>query len=45
MSLVRSLIEFPRKVRIADIIVVMALVGLVYWLATISRNGVRNRRP
>jgi len=38
MSLVRSLIEFPRKVRIADIIVVMALVGLVYWLATISRE-------
>jgi NitT/TauT family transport system permease protein len=38
MSLVRSVIQFPRKVRIADIIVVAALVGLVYWLATISRE-------
>ncbi len=38
MSLVRSLIEFPRKVRVADIVVVLALIGLVYWLATISRE-------
>ncbi len=38
MSIVRSLIDFPRKVRIADIIVIAALSGLIYWLAIISRE-------
>src|SRR5436305_3722723 len=38
MSFVRSVIEFPRKVRIADFIVVAALGGLIYWLAVISRE-------
>jgi NitT/TauT family transport system permease protein len=38
MSFVRSIIEFPRKVRIADFIVVAALGGLIYWLAVISRE-------
>lgn len=38
MSLVRSIIEFPRRMRIADIIVVAALGGIVYWLTVISRE-------
>jgi NitT/TauT family transport system permease protein len=38
MSLVSSIIEFPRKVRIADVIVVAAIGGIVYWLAIVSRE-------
>ncbi|MBS1902419.1 MAG: ABC transporter permease subunit [Bacteroidetes bacterium] len=38
MSLVKSIIEFPRRMRIADIIVVAALGGIVYWLTAISQE-------
>ncbi len=38
MSIVRSVIEFPRRVRIADVVVIASLAGLIYWLAVISRQ-------
>ncbi len=38
MSIVRSVIEFPRRVRIADVVVIAALGGLIYWLTVISRQ-------
>ncbi|MEI8134980.1 MAG: ABC transporter permease subunit [bacterium] len=45
MSFVRSVIEFPRKVKIADFIVVAALGGLIYWLAVISREWGAHIQP
>lgn len=45
MSFVRSVIEFPRRFRTADIIVIAALGGLIYWLAVISREWGAHVQP
>ena len=45
MSFVRSVIEFPKKMRIADFIVVAALGGLIYWLAVIARQWGAHVQP
>ena len=45
MSFVRSVIEFPKKVRIADFIVIAALGGLIYWLAVIARQWGAHVQP
>src|SRR2546423_7749449 len=45
MSFVRSVIEFPRKARIADVIVIASLGGLIYWLAIISREWGAHIQP
>lgn len=38
MSLVRSVIELPRRVRIADIVVIVVLAGFAYWMAAIAKE-------
>ncbi|MDP4231415.1 MAG: ABC transporter permease subunit [Bacteroidota bacterium] len=45
MSFVRSIIEFPKRFRTADIIVIAALGGLIYWLAVISRQWGAHVQP
>lgn len=45
MSFVRSIVEFPRKIRIADFIVIAALGGLIYWLAVIARQWGAHVQP
>ncbi len=45
MSFVRSVIEFPKKIRIADFIVIAALGGLIYWLAVIARQWGAHVQP
>jgi len=45
MSFVRSVIEFPRRVRVADFVVIAALGGLIYWLAVIARQWGAHVQP
>src|SRR4249919_2245056 len=45
MSFVRSIIEFPRRFRAADIIVIAALGALIYWLAVIARQWGAHVQP
>ena len=45
MSFVRSIIKFPRRFRAADIIVIAALGGLIYWLAVIARQWGAHVQP
>ncbi|MEP7234393.1 MAG: ABC transporter permease subunit [Ignavibacteriota bacterium] len=45
MSFVRSIVDFPRRFRAADIIVIAALGGLIYWLAVIARQWGAHVQP
>jgi NitT/TauT family transport system permease protein len=45
MSIVRNLINLPRRVSIADIAVIGALCGLIYWLTLISHQWSAHLQP
>jgi NitT/TauT family transport system permease protein len=45
MSIVRNLINLPRRIGVADIVVVGALCGLIYWLVLVSREWSAHLQP